>query len=527
MQAVDVIIVGGGPVGLGLAIELGQRGVACTVVERFMEPQAIPKGQNLTQRTVEHFHCWGVAQGIDQARVIPKSFGIAGLTAYGTLLGDYAYDWLQRDKVRPYYFADNDRLPQNETEKVLRRRVAELAKVNTLFGCTAEMTDQDENGVKVSVSASGAALQRRLQGTYLVGCDGSRSLVREQAGISQNQDDHDRRMVLLVFRSPQLHRLLERYPGKSYYNVLDPRLDGYWKFFGRVDLGERWFFHAPVPPDTTLDNFGFKRLLHEAVGEAFDLEFEHVGFWDLRIASATTYRKERVFIAGDAAHSHPPYGGFGINTGFEDARNLGWKLAAVLQGWGGERLLNAYDAERRPVFESTAEDFIQTMIREDRAFVRNYDPQRDRVAFEAEWQRRISGGNAIVHGFEPNYVGSPIVFGAPGSVCSARGTHEFAARAGHHLAPRDLSSGARLFTELSDGFALIALGEGRNHVEEFQRVAATLSLPLKVIQDDRKGDRRDWQADLILVRPDHFIAFAGDRLPADIETVVKVSAGLG
>ena len=131
-------------------------------------------------------------------------------------------------------------------------------------------------------------------------------------------------MVLLVFRSRQLSQLLERYPGTSFYNVLHPDLEGYWQFFGRVDLGETWFFHAPVPSDTTRDNFDFHKYLHAVVGAEFDCEFTHVGFWDLRIATAETYQKERIFIAGDAAHSHPPYGGYGINTGFEDARNLGW-----------------------------------------------------------------------------------------------------------------------------------------------------------------------------------------------------------
>jgi 2-polyprenyl-6-methoxyphenol hydroxylase-like FAD-dependent oxidoreductase len=136
--------------------------------------------------------------------------------------------------------------------------------------------------------------------------------------------------------------------------VLHPKLDGYWKFFGRVDLGTTWFFHAPVPPDTTRDNFDFERFLHEAAGAEFDVAFEHIGFWDLRFAVADTYRQGRLFIAGDAAHSHPPYGGYGINSGFEDAANLSWKLAATLQGWGGPGLLDSYTAERQPVFASTA-----------------------------------------------------------------------------------------------------------------------------------------------------------------------------
>ena len=142
-------------------------------------------------------------------------------------------------------------------------------------------------------------------------------------------------MVLLVFRSTRLHELLGKFPGKSFYNVLHPDLRGYWKFFGRVDLGTTWFFHAPVPPGTTKDNFDFRALLYDAVGAEFDVQFDHVGFWELRFALADTYRKGRLFVAGDAAHSHPPYGGYGINSGFEDATNLGWKLAATLEGWAG------------------------------------------------------------------------------------------------------------------------------------------------------------------------------------------------
>ena len=265
-------------------------------------------------------------------------------------------------------------------------------------------------------------------------------------------------MVLLVFRSTGLHRLLERFPNKSFYNVLHPDLKGYWKFFGRVDLGTTWFFHAPVPLGTTKDNFDFRGLLHGAVGEEFDVEFEHIGFWDLRVAIADQYRMGRVFIAGDAAHSHPPYGGYGINTGLEDAANLGWKLAAALQGWAGAHLLDSYGEERRPVFASTAQDFIEKAIESDRKFLAKFDPATDKDAFEAEWQARSSGARSEVNSFEPNYEGSSIVAGPPGAACSAIGSHQFAARAGHHLAPRQLASGRNVFEELGEGFTLLDFG---------------------------------------------------------------------
>lgn len=276
----QVIIVGGGPVGMGLAIELGRRKVHCIVVERYDRPQSIPKGQNLTQRTMEHFYFWGVESDVRAARTIPPEYGIGGLTAYGTLLGAYSYDWMQRELVRPFYFTDNERLPQYATESVLRRRAAELATVETLYGWSAEEVRQDDHGASVAVTEHNGTGRRTLQADYVVGCDGSRSITRAQSGISQTLSDHDRLMVLLVFRSHGLHGLLERYPGKSFYSVLHPDLGGYWKFFGRVDLGSTWFFHAPVPPGTTTDNFDFRRHLHAAAGAEFDVEFEHIGFPD-------------------------------------------------------------------------------------------------------------------------------------------------------------------------------------------------------------------------------------------------------
>src|SRR6201992_3842277 len=128
-----VVVVGGGPVGFGLAIDLGLRGIRSIVVERHPEPQPIPKGQNLTQRTLEHFYFWGAENACGPARPIPREYGIGGMTSYGSLLSGYSHDWLQRELVRPFYFTDNERLPQYATEAVLRQRVSALATVETCY----------------------------------------------------------------------------------------------------------------------------------------------------------------------------------------------------------------------------------------------------------------------------------------------------------------------------------------------------------------------------------------------------------
>ncbi len=521
----DVIIIGGGPVGLGLAITLGKRDIRCIVVERYHQPQPIPRGQNLTQRTMEHFHFWGAEKELRAARTVPKEYGIGGMTAYGSLLGQYHYDWMQRELVRPFYFTDNERLPQYATESVLRERVAQLASVDVLYGWSGIDMALTDTCVSVSIAERDGPGRRTLTAAYVVGCDGSRSFVRETVGITQTGSDHDRLMVLLVFRSTGLHELLKRYPGKSFYCVLKPELEGYWQFFGRVDLGTTWFFHAPVPLGTTKDNFDFSTLVRDAVGEDFDIDFQHIGFWDLRFAVADTYRMGRAFIAGDAAHSHPPYGGYGINTGFEDAANLGWKLAAVLQGWSGPGLLDSYSLERQPVFASTARDFIEKAIHADRDFLKAFDPVRDLVAFKARWAERGSGAKSEVNAFEPHYEGSPIVDGLPGGVTSAAGGHAMKARPGHHLAPQVLASGRNVFEELGEGFTLLALGADDAEVAGFETAAQALGIPLTIVRDAGGKSAEIYQATLVLVRPDQFVAWVSGRCNESARSILEKATG--
>jgi 2-polyprenyl-6-methoxyphenol hydroxylase-like FAD-dependent oxidoreductase len=524
MMDTQVLIAGGGPVGLGLAIELGQRGISCVLVERHLQPQPIPRGQNLTQRTMEHMYFWGTEPAIRAARTIPPEYGIGGLTAYGALLGEYSYDWLQRELVRPFYFTDNERLPQYATEAVLRERVAALPAVTTLFGRRVERITQDADGVTAVLAGTDGAAPQTVRAAYAAGCDGARSVVREQAGLTQTRSDHDKLMVLLVFRSTELHTLLARYKGKSFYNVLTPELQGYWQFFGRVDLGTTWFFHAPVPMGTTRDNYDFAALLHKAVGAPFALELEHIGFWDLRFAVADSYRNGRLFIAGDSAHSHPPYGGYGINTGFEDARNLGWKLAACLQGWGGANLLDSYSRERQPVFASTATDFIEKSIHDDRDFLAAFDPAIDRAAFEARWNLRRTGAASEVGAFEPHYEGSPIIAGPTGGQSSAVGRHSALARPGHHLTPQPLSTGQNVYQALGPDLTLVAL-DAAPGAAVFRAAAEQLKLKLTILTDTREGGREAWGAPLVLVRPDQFVAWTADSAPADAQAVLRTVTG--
>ncbi|MEZ5657140.1 MAG: FAD-dependent monooxygenase [Burkholderiaceae bacterium] len=525
----EVAIIGAGPVGLGLAIELGQRGVRCLVADPNPRPLPIPRGQNLTQRTVEHFRAWGVEQAIHDACVIPASYGIVGMTSYGTLLGEHHYPWLQRGKVAPYYHTRNARLPQYATEQVLRARAATLPSIDLRFGYRAGLLSNDASGVTgrltpaSDTAGEGAALE--FSARWAVGCDGAHSRTREAAGITQTRDDHDRRMVLLVFRSPELDTLMRRHEGVSYINVIHPDLDGYWYFFGRVDLNGQWFFHAPVPADTTRENYDFAALLHRAVGQRFALDIEHIGFWEMRIAFADQYRAHSVFVAGDAAHSHPPYGGFGVNVGLEDARNLGWKLAAVSQGWAGPRLLDSYHAERQPVFVSTGRDFIGRMIEVDRAFVRGFDPTRDPQAFDRAWQQRASGGDGDVFGFEPHYEGSPLIDAMPGARCSAVGDHRFEARAGHHLAPAALADGSAVIDRLGGGFTLLANAVEPATLDRFTAAAAQCHAPLAVVNDVGQAACALWQAQCVLVRPDHFVAWAGSARSADPTEILSRAIG--
>ena len=274
-----------------------------------------------------------------------------------------------------------------------------------------------------------------------------------------------------------------------------------------------------MPVETTPETVKLGARLEKAIGKEIAFQQQYLGFWDLRIAMADNYRLGNVFIAGDAAHSHPPYGGYGVNTGFEDARNLSWKLAATLEGWGSEALLDSYSAEREPVFRSTADDFIARMIEEDRAFLEDFDPDRDLKAFETAWSGRAVSTKRDVEGYFPNYRGSPIVLGEGGSP-SATGEHSHRARPGRYLPPKE-----DVISRLGSGFALVTVGDSGTVGPRFDEAANLLGVPLDLVSMPNTRATNEWESSVLLVRPDRFVAYAGSDRDIDAEEVLAVAVG--
>jgi 2-polyprenyl-6-methoxyphenol hydroxylase-like FAD-dependent oxidoreductase len=508
-------------------MSLGLRGISCAIVEPRTTLSQIPKGQNLTQRTLEHFATWGIERDLREARLMPEGYPIGELTAYGDLMSKYWHAPPGRELVRAFYAQDNERLPQYQMEMVLRKKLAALPTVDAVFGWKADRIEQDESAVRVSLRDKEGSETRMLVCDYLVGCDGAHSSIRAQVGIERSKQDYEQTMLLAVFRSSELEEKLQRFPKRSTYRVLRPELKGFWQFFGRISAPDQWFFHAPVPSDAEIETFDSLGLIQDAAGFPCACQFEHLSFWNMRVAVAECYQNGRVFIAGDAAHSHPPYGGFGLNSGLEDVVNLGWKLAARLQGWGTDALLDSYSVERRPVFWQTADDFITSRIKRDAAFLEQYDPEKNLPEFEAAWQTRESDIGSRFQQYEPNYEGSPVVFGPPGGVNSAHGVHSFKAQPGHHLAPAPLSQGNNTFQALGSGFTLLAFDAPESAIAEFKNAARKLGVPLTVISDTRNDGREVYEAALILVRPDQYVVWVGESAGPDVEAILRRVIGAG
>ncbi|MGV9290799.1 FAD-dependent oxidoreductase [Streptomyces sp. NPDC003470] len=354
---VPVLIVGGSLVGLSTSVFLGRLGVRHTLVERHAGTSIHPRGRGNNVRTMELFRVSGTEPDIRRAAAtLADNHGILQTP---TLVGD-AGEWLFK-KIDPgnglARFSPSGwcLCSQNDLEPELLTHARRLGG-DLRFGTQLQSFDADADGVTAVVENRESGERTTIRADYLVAADGPRSPVREKLGIGQSGPGDLFHNISITFRSRRLADVVgDRRFIVCYLTA--PDADG---ALLPVDNRENWVFHAPWHPENgeTVEDFTDERCsdhIRRAVGDP-DLDVEITGRapWHAAQRVARSYRSGRVLLAGDSAHEMSPTGAFGSNTGIQDAHNLAWKLAAVLDGWAGDGLLDTYDGERRPVAEATS-----------------------------------------------------------------------------------------------------------------------------------------------------------------------------
>ena len=349
-----VLVVGGGPVGLATAIELSLHGTSCIVVEPRAEVSWLrPRAKTTTTRTMEHFRRWGIADTVRTRAPLPLAWSDE-VVFCTTLLGR---EVTRFDHCLGLDLIDNDlvaeagqQAPQPLIESIMRERVGDLAEAQLLVGYRLVALTQDDDGVTATVEDESGRVTT-IRSEYLVGCDGSRSVVRESIGAVFEGSADERPNFNIVFRAEELAGRMHLGNAVHYW-VLNPAQPA---LVGRLDLVDQWWCIV-MGVSAEQGAIDPARLVRNVIGDGADemsIEVLATDPWRARMLVANSFRIGRVFLAGDAAHQNPPWGGHGFNTGIGDAVNIGWKLSAVLSGWSPETLLDSYEIERRPVAVDT------------------------------------------------------------------------------------------------------------------------------------------------------------------------------
>ena len=341
----SVIIVGAGPVGLGLACDLGQRGVDCVLIEKRDGAINVPKQSMVSARNMEFCRRWGVAKTVRTA-VWPEShsrdFVYLDSMRGKELLRFKVPSFAQWDK-RDFTPETACPCPQIYFDPILGNHARTLPSVTLAYNTRLDHFMQDDDGVTAQLTDMASGATRTLRAQYLVGCDGPSGIVRDALGIGIEGIGAIAHSVNLFFRSADLAVSHDK-GWARFYRVIDET--GCWGELIPIDGKELWRLTVFDEPLSKADpDF----LLRKMTGGPFPYEMISVSPWERRDYVARSYRAGRILIAGDAAHECSPTGGIGMHTGLEEAVNLGWKLAAMTEGWGGPALLASYEIERRPI----------------------------------------------------------------------------------------------------------------------------------------------------------------------------------
>jgi 2-polyprenyl-6-methoxyphenol hydroxylase-like FAD-dependent oxidoreductase len=348
-ERTPVLIVGAGPVGLALAGELGWRGIACTLIEKTDGAIEQPRMDIVGPRTMEFCRRWGIADWVRDAPY-PGDYPqdcvyVTGLDGYE--LGRERFPGRAQEQCPPQSPQKRERVPQDMFDPILRRFVETFPHVRLRYGAELTSFEETAGGVVAQVRDVATGETRDVAADYLVGTDGGASLVRERAGITMSGNPALTYTTNVMLRCADFTSLHDK--GRAYrFIFVGP--EGTWLTIVAINGGERFRMSIVGSADkVTHTEADIRQALTRAVGRTFDYEILSVMRWVRRELVADSYGTQRVFIAGDAAHLMSPTGGFGMNTGIQDAVDLGWKLEATLRGWAGSALLRSYEIERRPV----------------------------------------------------------------------------------------------------------------------------------------------------------------------------------
>jgi 2-polyprenyl-6-methoxyphenol hydroxylase-like FAD-dependent oxidoreductase len=541
----QVLIVGAGPTGLTLAIDLGRRGVRCTIVEQKEAPQFLPKMERCNARTLEIYRRMGIADQVRAAGLPAQCpmdvFVVLSLTEPPLL--HLPYPSVAQAKAQ--IAATNDgNLPlepyqlisQYTLEPLLKSIAETLPTVSVRYGCELLSFAQDQGAVaarvrgtagKSSDGKSSGDQTSEIQALYLVGCDGGSSVVRKQLGIALQGDGNLLQLRQALYRCDDLY---ERIPiGKGrHYHVAD---DHATQLIVQ-DSTRHFTLHSIVETDADMAT-----MFERTVAMPVDYEMLYVGEWKQNLLLADGYGQGRVFLAGDAVHLMIPTGGLGMNSGVGDAVDLSWKLAAVLQGWGGPKLLPSYEIERRPVGERNvaASRYATLGRRKWRAAyqpnIRDHTPEgaaaRAELIRVADVEQRKSN-EMIGAELGYRYVGSPLIMEEPGEG-PEYDFREYAPTTwpGARLPHVWLADGSAMQDRIGygHGYTLLRLGSTQASTEALQRAFAALGAPLQVLDIPDPAPRDIYGRDFLLLRPDLHVAWRGNEAPREPEQLARLVTG--
>jgi 2-polyprenyl-6-methoxyphenol hydroxylase-like FAD-dependent oxidoreductase len=529
-----VLIVGAGPAGLAAAIELGHRSIPSVVVERNDRVGYAPRAKTTNVRTREHLRRWGIADELRAASPLGIDYpsNVVFVTRLnGFLLTRFENALYCAPGKNPLYSEHAQWVPQYILEEVLRAHAQSLCGIEIRFRAELTSFEQDDEHVRARIRDLSSAEAYTVESEYLVGADGARSMVR--AGIAAKMEGSYglSRNFNIVFRAPGLAEAHGHGPAIMYWQVNAdlPSL------IGPMDRGDKWFFMpTDVPSGMKLADFEAPSLIRKATGIDLPYEILSSDEWVASRLLADRYRDRRVFLAGDACHLHPPFGGYGMNMGIGDAVDLGWKIAAALQGWGGAELLESYERERRPVHNYVMDEAVANhAVLGNQLWAEGIEDcgatgARVRDEIGARIQRakvREFNTLGVVLGYR--YDDSPVIVG-DGTAAPAPDFRNYvpSARPGG-LAPHAwLDDGSSLYDHFGQGFTLLASREAEmEDIDRAQRAAHDTGIPLTIVRFDQPAIAELYQAPYALIRPDQHVAWRGDIWPAHAERLLERVAG--